>query len=187
VAIICSQINILAYVPVQVDLFKESVKSRTEVTNCANCDFRGTQELAGVDAHGTHMPGVTLQPCTPTKENEKLSNMICIPSQASNLTGTNIAHSNCFSSCLDEAILVEANLTGTDLTNSSVQRANLKDAKVAGIITENASFCDSVMPDGSICSEGSAWTGQGVTIQCNCDTSKSEKSKKSQSKSKKTK
>lgn len=157
--------QIFGYVPTQVQAFKKSIQSSTNVTNCSNCDFRGVQELAGVDAHGAHMPGVTFQPCLPTKEN-KNSAMICIANQVANLTGINLANVNLFASCLDWANLENADLSGADCSNSSVQDANLKNAQVKDIITTNAIFCDSVMPDGQVCKD--TWTGQGVTIACNC-------------------
>ncbi|MBV8660530.1 MAG: pentapeptide repeat-containing protein [Candidatus Dependentiae bacterium] len=159
------QQSIFGYVPIQVQSFKKAIRSNTQVANCANCDFRGVQDLAGVDAHGAYMPGVTFQPCLPNVQN-KNSIMVCTANQMANLTGINLAHVNLYSSCLDWAILKNAILTGADLTNSSVQYAHLENAKVNGIITTNATFCNSVMPDGTICTD--SWTGQGVTIQCNC-------------------
>lgn len=164
-ALISYQQTIFGYVPIQVQLFKKAIASSTEVTNCANCDFRGVQDLVGVDAHGAFMPGATFQPCLPNDQN-KNSVMVCTANQMANLTGINLAHVNLFSSCLDWAILENAILTGADLTNSSVQYANLKNAKVDKMITTNATFCNSTMPDGAICTD--SWTGQGITIQCNC-------------------
>lgn len=150
---------------VQVAAFKDLLEKGDQIANCANCDFRGTQELAGVDAHGAHLPGVTLQPCVPSDVNEKTLT-VCVPGQVANLTKINLANANMFSSCLDEAILDNADLTNVDLSNSSVRFASLKDAKVTGIITENSTFCNTIMPDGTRCIE--TWTGQGVTIACNC-------------------
>ena len=164
VFISCYQMT-LGYVPVQVKAFKKSLQDSTKIADCANCDFRGVQDLAGVDAHGAHLPGVIFQPCIADDENEELG-MICTENQVSNLLGINLANANMFSSCLDHVILTNADLTGVDLSNSSVQNANLKGAKVKGMITTNSTFCDSVMPDGAICTE--TWTGQGITVVCRC-------------------
>lgn len=160
----CYQMT-LGYVPAQVKVFKESLRDSTKIANCANCDFRGVQDLIGVDAHGAHMPGVTFQPCETFDENEELG-MICTENQVSNLLGINLANANMFSSCLDGAILIDADLSGIDLSNSSVQSANLKGATVKGMITTNSTFCNSIMPDGAICTE--TWKGQGITVVCRC-------------------
>lgn len=157
--------QLFGYVPSQVQAFKKAIQNSTKVTNCANCDFRGVQGLAGVDAHGAHMPGATFQPCLISSAN-KGSAMICIQNQVADLTGINLANVNLFSACLDWAILENADLSGADLSNTSVQDANLKGATVKGMITANSTFCNSVMPDGKICTE--SWTGQGITIACNC-------------------
>jgi hypothetical protein len=157
--------QLFGYVPTQVQAFKTSIQDTTKVTNCAGCDFRGVQELAGVDAHGVYMPSATFQPCEITAENQYLG-MICIPKQAANLTGINLANAHLSSTCFDYAILDKANLSGADLSDSLVVNASLKDANVTGLITTNSTFCDSVMPDGAICKD--TWTGQGVTIDCNC-------------------
>lgn len=158
---------IFGYVPVQVERFKAAIQDTTQVVNCSNCDFRGVQELAGVDAHGVHMPGVTFQSCVPTDTNRSNTNMVCITGQVAQLSGINLANANLTSSCFDGAMLEKADLTGADFTNAFVQNARLKDAKVTGIKTDNATFCNAIMPDGSVCTD--TWTGQGVTILCNCD------------------
>lgn len=157
---------IFGYVPMQVEFLKNALQNSTGVINCASCDFRGVVDLIGLDLRGLHAPGITFQPCVPTVINKKNELMVCVADQFSNLYGVNFANSNFFSSCFDFAILDKADLSGADLTNSSVQSASLKDAKVAGIITTNASFCNSVMPDGTKCTD--SWTGQGVTIACYC-------------------
>jgi len=164
VFISCYQMT-LGYVPVQVKAFKDSLQDSTKIANCANCDFRGVQDFAGIDAHGAHLPGVTFQPCETFDENEELG-MVCTENQVSNLLGINLANANMFSSCLDGAILIDADLTGLDLSSSSVRNANLKGAKVKGMITTNSTFCDSIMPDGAICTD--TWTGQGITVICRC-------------------
>lgn len=153
------------YIKAQVDLFKKALTSNTQIANCANCDFRGTQDLAGVDAHGAHLPGINLQPCIQNDTN-KDTVMVCIPEQIANLKGVNLANANIFSSCLDAADLSGADLSNADVSNSSLQYVNLKDAKLTGIVTNNATFCNAIMPDGTLCME--SWTGQGVTIDCNC-------------------
>lgn len=155
----------LGYIKAQVDLFKKALTSSTKIANCANCDFRGVQDLAGVDAHGAHLPGINLQPCIANSTN-KNTVMVCIPEQIANLTGINLANVNMFSSCLDAANLDSADLSNADVSNSSLQYVNLKNAKLTGIITTNATFCNAIMPDGALCME--SWTGQGVTIDCNC-------------------
>ena len=157
--------KLFGYVPTQVRAFKNAVQSNKQGINCASCDFRGVQEFAGLDAHGVYMPGASFQPCYPNAVNQTTP-MICIADQVANMTGINLANANLFSVCLDAAILDNADLSGADLTNASAAFASFKGAKVAGIITTNATFCNAVMPDGAICTE--SWTGQGVTIQCNC-------------------
>lgn len=168
---VCVQ-NIFGYVPMQVDLFKKDLQSSTSVANCANCDFRGVQNLAGVDAHGAKLPGASFQPCVQTATN-KDTLMVCVPNQPSDLTKINIANGNLYSSCLDAVILDEADLSGTDFTNSSVQYASLKGAKVRSMVTTNATFCNSVMPDGKVCTD--TWSGQGVVVACNCEAKPSKK------------
>lgn len=157
---------LFCYIPMQVQFLKNALENSTETINCASCDFRGVVGLIGLDLHGLHAPGITFQPCISSLTNKNNELMICIPDQISNLYGVNFANSNFFSSCFDFAILDKADLSGADFTNSSVQNASLKDAKVTGIITTHACFCNSIMPDGTKCTD--SWTGQGVTIDCNC-------------------
>ena len=164
--IIASQsAQVCAYIASQVQAFKKVLQSKTQIANCANCDFRGVQELAGLDAHGAHMPGATFQPCFPTLINQN-SVMVCRSGQVANMTGINLANANLFSVCLDGAILDNADLSGADLTSSSAQSASFLNAKFNGIITNNATFCNATMPDGKICTD--TWSGQGVSISCNC-------------------
>ncbi len=158
---------LVAEMPNQVAAFKQAAQSGKQTPNCANCDFRGTQDLAGVDAHGAHLPGVTFQPCVPSDQN-KSSMMVCIPGQGANLTGINLTDANLFSSCLDGAMADSANFSKADLSNSSLRYISLKNAKIAGAVTTNTTFCNAIMPDGAICTD--TWTGQGVTIACNCTT-----------------
>ena len=164
-AIFFQQFIVFCEAPAQVAAFKQSIQMGVAIPNCANCDFRGTQELVGVDAHGAHLPGAIFQACVPSDAN-KNTMMICVPGQPANLTGINLANANLFSSCLDGAILDKADLTNVELSNSSAQSVSLKDAKVTGIITTNSTFCNAIMPDGAICTD--SWTGQGVTIDCKC-------------------
>ncbi|MDP3788730.1 MAG: pentapeptide repeat-containing protein [Candidatus Chromulinivorax sp.] len=164
-AIILFQSMLLSEMPHQVEAFKESIQNGTKIPNCANCDFRGTQDLAGVDAHGAHLPGVTFQPCVPNDQNQN-SMMLCVTGQGANLTGINLADANLFSSCLDGAMADNADFSKADVSNSSLRYVSLKNAKVSGIITTNSTFCNAIMPDGKICTD--TWTGQGVTIACNC-------------------
>jgi len=164
-AIFFQQSIVFGEAPAQVAAFKQSIEIGMAIPNCANCDFRGTQELMGLDAHGAHLPGAIFQACVPSDAN-KNTMMICVPGQPANLTGINLANANLFSSCLDGAILDKADLTNVELSNSSAQSASLKDAKVAGIITTNSTFCNAIMPDGAICTD--SWIGQGVTIDCKC-------------------
>lgn len=158
---------IFGYVPVQVQALKNALQNSTQIINCSNCDFRGVVGLAGLDLHGLYAPGILFQPCIVTAENKDNGFMVCVPNQASDLTGINLANGYTPSSCYDYAKLDKADLTNLDLSNSSVENASLKDAKVAGIKATNATFCNSVMPDGQLCT-GDSWTGQGVTIACNC-------------------
>ena len=155
----------LGEVPAQVAAFKKSIELGVKIPNCANCDFRGTQNLAGIDAHNAHLPGVNFQPCVPTDTN-KNTMMICVPDQPANLISINLANANLFSSCLDGAVLDNADLTNLEFSNSSARFASLKGAKVSGIVTENSTFCNAIMPDGALCKD--SWTGQGVTIDCKC-------------------
>jgi uncharacterized protein YjbI with pentapeptide repeats len=163
--IVFHQQIVFGEVPAQVTAFKQAIQFGVKIPNCANCDFRGTQDLAGIDAHGAHLPGVNFQSCVPSDTNKKTM-MICIPDRAANLTGINLANANLFSSCLDGAILDNADLTNVELSNSSARFASLKGAKISGIVTENSTFCNAIMPDGAVCSD--SWTGQGVTIDCKC-------------------
>ncbi len=157
------------YVPMQVQNFKKAAAEQKSGINCARCDFRGAQELVGVIAPGVFMPGVTFQPCVPTADNKNMM-MVCVADQKANLKKVNFSGANLFASCFDQAILDNADLSNVNLSHSSVQHASLKGAKVGGIITENATFCNSIMPDGSVCKE--TWKGQGVVIACNCTESK---------------
>lgn len=160
---------IFSYVPIQVQAFKTAIKNSTSIINCANCDFRGVQDLAGVQAPKAHLPGANFQACIPSAANKNNNLMVCKAGQVSNLAGINLAGANMFSVCLDGAILENANLTGVDLSNSSIINASLKHAKVANMVTTNSTFCNSIMPDGKICDDKqSSWTGQGITIQCAC-------------------
>lgn len=172
VLIIFSSTISFAYIPIQVQSFKKALQNSNQTVNCANCDFRGVQELAGVNAQGAHMPGVTFQPCVSLSPTP-IPIMICTPNVVADLTGINLANANLFSSCFDQAILDNANLSGADVSNSSFQNVSLKNANVTGIITQNATFCNSIMPDGTVCTE--TWTGQGVTIACNCVTPSADK------------
>lgn len=158
---------IFGYVPAQVQALKNGLQNSTQVINCANCDFRGVIGLQGLDLHGLYAPGISFQPCIVTPENKDNGFMVCVPNQASDLTGVNLANGYTPSSCYDNAKLDTADLSNLDLSNASVQNASLKDAKISGIKTTNATFCNSVMPDGKVCT-GDSWTGQGVTIACNC-------------------
>ena len=165
------------YVPAQVNALKQAISSgnSTQTINCAGCDLRGTKALAGLDAHGIHMSGVTLQPCIKSDTN-KSTTMICIEKQKADLTGINLAGADISKSCFDEAILDKADLTGADFTDSSAISASLKDAKVIGLISANATFCNATMPDGKVCDEKlKNWTGQGATINCNCVKGSSKK------------
>ena len=115
------------------------------------------------------MPSVVMQPCLPSDLN-KNSPMICVPKQPANLTGTNLSNAVLFSSCLDGAILDQANLTGADLTGASLEYVSLQGAIVKNVVTDKATFCHAIMPDGTECTD--SWTGQGVTIACNCSDQK---------------
>lgn len=165
-AIVALYQNIMiAEMPNQVAAFKQSLKNGVKIPNCANCDFRGTQDLAGVDAHGAHLPGVTFQPCIPSDQNQEVI-MQCVSGQTANLVGINLSNANLFSSCFDYAAMDSADLTKADVSNSSFRYTSLKDAKLSGVVATNATFCNAIMPDGKTCTE--TWTGQGVTITCNC-------------------
>lgn len=159
----------VAYVPAQVNSFLKAIQGKA-IVNCSGCDFRGTKDLAGIDAHGQNMPGVLFNSCVKTDVN-KNTPMICIENQVADLTGINLANANLFNSCFDGAILVKADLTGADMTQASVIGANLTGAKVSGLVTQDAMFCNSIMPDGKKCDEKlGTWKGD-ATISCNCPTS----------------
>ena len=169
VGVSCSQLS-FGYVPAQIRALKKAISSRDgdQVINCAGCDLRGTKALAGLDAHGVHMPGVTFQPCVKSSKN-KSTTMVCIEKQKADLTGINLAKGNGSRSCIDEAILDKSDLTDFDFTEGSAIGASLLDAKVTGLISLNATFCNAIMPDGKVCDEKlKTWTGQGTTINCNC-------------------
>ena len=169
ISIFSTQVSV-PYVPAQVNSFLKYLGNKT-IVNCAGCDFRGTKDLAGVDAHGQNMPGVLFHPCVKTDVN-KNTPMICIENQVADLTGINLANANLFNSCFDGAILIKADLTGADMTQASVIGANLTGAKVTGLITQDAMFCNSTMPDGKKCDEQlGTWKGQSNSIECNCPSS----------------
>lgn len=156
---------LFSYMPNQVQAMTRLLQNPDAKINCAGCDLRGVQDFIGLDLHGVFMPGVSMQPCLQTDIN-KNSMMVCIPEQTANLTGTNLSRTILFSSCLDGAILDKADLTGADLTGTSLEYASLKDAIVKDLITDKATFCHAIMPDGTECIN--SWTGQGITINCNC-------------------
>jgi len=158
------------YVPAQVNALKKAISSgdSNQIINCAGCDLRGAQALAGLDVHGARMPGVTFQPCVKTDVN-KSTPMVCIEKKKADLTGINLTGANISTSCFDEAILDKADLTDANFTDSSAIGASLKDTKVTGLISTNATFCNAIMPDGKVCDDKlKKWTGQGTTITCNC-------------------
>ena len=156
--------QLFCYSPTQIRAFKTSLQNSGQITNCSGCDFRGA-DLQGLDAHGAFLPGALFQVCIPNDVNRK-SSRICVANQVTNLTGINLAKAFLFSSCLDGVILDKADLSGADFSNSSLQNASLKGAQITGIIVENTTFCNAIMPDGEICTD--MWTGQGVTLDCNC-------------------
>ncbi|MGZ6255364.1 MAG: pentapeptide repeat-containing protein, partial [Candidatus Chromulinivorax sp.] len=132
--------QLFGYVPVQVAALKKVVQAGDAV-NCANCDLRGVQELAGLQLAGAFMPGITLQPCIANDQNKSLF-MVCDPKKVANLTGINLQKANLMLSCLDYAIFDTANLAGANLSNTSIRYASLKDANIKDIIlTGNESFC----------------------------------------------
>jgi len=158
------------YVPAQVNALKKALSSKklNQIINCTRCDFRGTKALAGLDAQGIYMPGVTFQPCVKTDKN-KSTTMVCIEKQQSDLTGINLARAEISRSCFDEAILDKANLTEANFTESSAIGASFRGAQLSGLISTDATFCNAIMPDGKVCDEKlKNWSGQGVKIDCNC-------------------
>jgi hypothetical protein len=161
--------QLFGYMPSQVRAVQKRLQTPGAKINCSGCDFRGVQEFAGLDLSNVFMPGIAMQPCVISDTN-KDSMMMCIEKQAANLIGTNLSHAVLFSSCLDGIILDKADLTGADLSNCSVQYATLQDAIVKDIVTDHAIFCHTTMPDGTECKD--SWTGQGVTIACNCPDEK---------------
>jgi len=160
-------LSLLSYAPAQVQAFKQAVQNNKsgKPINCAQCDFRGVQELAGIDAHGSFLPGVLWQPCIQTATNKKTL-MICNDNKPSDLTGINLSGATLFSSCFDGAILDKADLSKADVSNSSFIHARLKDAHISQMIIKNTTFCGATMPDGVICKD--SWKGQGLTIDCLC-------------------
>lgn len=157
--------HLFGYMPNQVQAVQKVLEIPDAKINCSGCDLRGVQEFAGLNLSNVFMPGIAMQPCVPSESN-KNSMMICVDKQATNLIGTNLSHASLFSSCLDGVMFDKADLTGADLSNSSVQYATLQDAIVKDMVTEHAIFCHSIMPDGTECKD--SWTGQGITIDCNC-------------------
>ncbi len=171
---LCNVISPLwSYMPNQVQAILQSLQKPGAKINCAGCDLRGVVDLVGLDMRGIFMPGVVMQPCLPTDTN-KNSFMICVPKQPTNLTGSNLSQAVLFSSCLDGVILYKADLTGADVTGSSLEYANLQDAIVKDIKFDGANFCHAIMPDGTLCTD--SWTGQGITIDCNCAAAQSQAS-----------
>jgi uncharacterized protein YjbI with pentapeptide repeats len=157
--------HIVGYMPNQVQAVLQALQDAQTTINCAGCDLRGVIDFAGKDLHGIFMPNVSMQPCLPTDAN-KNSNMICNPKQLADFKKTNLAGAILSSSCLDGVSFDQADLTGVDVSNSSVQYASLQGAIVKDMITDHATFCHTIMPDGIECKD--SWTGQGTTIACNC-------------------
>ena len=160
--------QLFGYMPNQVQALKNSAQNSGKKINCSGCDLRGA-ELMGLTVPGAFMPNVAMQPCELTDDN-KNSPMICIKKQPTNLAGADLSGAVLFSSCLDGVILDKANLTGADLSYVSLEYASLQDAVIKDVVTTGATFCHAVMPDGVVCKE--SWTGQGVTIDCNCSQEK---------------
>lgn len=166
---ICSIEISYGYNSARVKKLKQAASSpnSTTVSNFAGADFRGVKLPQGLDLHGFYMPGVVFLPCDPNDTN-KQTPMVCV-NQPADLTGVNFAKANISNASFDAAILVGADLTNADMTATSAIGANLKDAKVAGLQSQDATFCNSTMPDGKICDANlKTWTGQGTTILCNC-------------------
>ena len=165
VIMLVSVLDIVGYMPNQVQAVLQALQDAQTKINCAGCDLRGVIAFAGKDLHGAFMPNVAMQPCLPTDAN-KNSSMICNPKQLADFKKTNLAGAILSSSCLDGVSFDQADLTGADVSNSSVQYASLHGAIVKDMITDHATFCHTIMPDGTECKD--SWTGQGITIACNC-------------------
>lgn len=177
---ICAvSVSVHSYMIIQASTLKQDLSSSASVVNCSGCDLRGVVGLAGVDAHGIQLALANFQPCVPSDANKNNGNMICIKDQVSNLAGINLANAFLYSVCFDHANLEKATLSGADATFASFQYADLNEAKVDSMITEGAVFCNATMPDGRVCSQQlDTWTGQGVTIKCNCQNSSGPSSSK---------
>lgn len=159
-----------SYNAARIKKFKDAVaaKNSTQVPKFQAADFRGVQLEDNFDAHGFHMPGVAFLPCTPTDAN-KNTPMVCIANQASKLKGINLASSNISNGSFDQADMEGADLTGANFNQGSAIGTNLKNAKVAGLQAQDATFCNAIMPDGKKCDDKlKVWKGQGVTLACNC-------------------
>lgn len=166
---ICSIDMSFGYNAAQVKRLKRllTASNSTAVLQFPGADFRGIQSLKGLDFKGISMPGVIFLPCDPNDTN-KQTPMVCV-NQPTDLTGVNFAKANISNASFDGAILVGADLTNADMTATSAIGVNLKDAKVGGLQSQDATFCNATMPDGKICDANlKTWTGQGATIICNC-------------------
>ena len=152
------------YMQNQVQACKKALENPGKIINCSGCDLRGVQDFAGLDMHAAFMPNVSMQPCL--HDDNKNVGMVCVAHQTTNLTGTNLSKAQLFSSCLDGVVFDKADLTDADLSNSSLEYASFVDAKLQGITTTASTFCHSIMPDGTECTD--SWSGQGLTIDCNC-------------------
>ncbi len=157
----------IGYISLQVQALQQALLNPSNLINCSNCDFRGATQLQGLDLHGIYAPGINFQPCIVTDENKENTLMVCIENQVAALRKVNFANSVLFSSCFNFADLEQADFSGADITISSFIGANLQGAKLFGARVENTTFCDAIMPDGKICKN--TWTGQGMTILCNCE------------------
>ena len=157
--------------PGAVNIFKAALQSSTSIANGSNLDARGIPSfyLAGVEAIGAHLPGATFQPCVPNDVNKNNNAMICTPNKISDLTGINLTNAFLHSVCFDSALLKNAKLDGAVFTNGSAQKTDFTGATISNIVATDAIFCGAIMPDGKICN-GKSWTGQGVTIACNCQS-----------------
>lgn len=172
IGICAMSLSIHSYMKFQAAAFKKALTDSKSVVNCSGCDLRGIVGLSGVDAHGIQLSLANFQPCDPSDQNKNNGNMICIKNQASDLSKINLANASLFSVCFDYANLENAILSGADATFASFQHVDLHGAKVDALKAEGAVFCNATMPDGRVCTqELGTWSGQGVTIKCNCQNS----------------
>ncbi len=110
-------------------------------------DLRGAL-MIGTNLHGAHLNYADLRKAH-LREAE-LSSAILI---GANLANTNLYGVDLRDANLDSADLSNANLQNANLQNANLQNANLWNTELSKAMIDQANFCNTTMPDGSINNE----------------------------------